>query len=185
MIPAPTPTRPARLRFEIRDILGVVVGYAMAAALFRAFWPASPPPIWVGGPASVFYIWLGLTLSGPLILLRRRPPAAPSPGGPGASSPHAPVSTQTWAESIWMFVGIYWIALGLFLIPTRLKTFGPGDALLFGLLPFLGAWISRLLAPKPRASRPEPAWTHGAAVVLLLTWPLAWGCMIVVSRWMK
>jgi hypothetical protein len=187
MIPAPTsnPTRPALLRFEIRDLLGVVVGYAMAAALFRAFWPASPPPAWVGGPASVFYVWLGLTLSGPLILLCRRAPSDPSPGGPGVSPHHAPVRRQTWAESIWMFVGIYWIALGLFVIPIRLHTFGPGDALLFGLLPFVGAWISRRFAPKSHARRTEGSWTHGAAVVLLLTWPVAWGCMIVMGRWMN
>ena len=53
MTPIPTPTRPdRRLRFEIRDILAVVVGYGMAAVFFRAFWPAAGPPTWVLAPAT-------------------------------------------------------------------------------------------------------------------------------------
>ncbi len=182
MTPIPTPSRPdRRLRFEIRDILAVVVGYGMAAVFYRAFWPAAGPPMWVLAPAIILYTWLGLALSGPIILLRRRPnqPSA----GEAVSTPAAPgVGTHTWAEWAWLFVGGYWVVLGIFVIPARLHKFAPSDALLFGLVPFLAALVSRLVGSDSRSARVRPAWTHAAAVWLLVTWPVAWACLVAVGR---
>ena len=47
MTPIRTRARPdRRLRFQLQDILAVVVGYGMAALFFRAFWPTGGPPTW-------------------------------------------------------------------------------------------------------------------------------------------
>ena len=52
MTPTAPATRPdSRLRFQIRDILAMVVGYGMAALFFRAFWPTGGPPAWLLAPA--------------------------------------------------------------------------------------------------------------------------------------
>jgi hypothetical protein len=181
MMPIPTTTRPGRLRFEIRDILAVVAGYGMAALFFRAFWPTAGPATWVLAPAALVYLWLGLALSGPILLLRRRPRDQGS-GLPAPSTPAEGVGTHTWAEWAWLFVGIYWIVLGLFVIPARLHAFGAGDAILFGMVPILGALVFRLVGSEAQAARTDPCWTHAAAVWLLLTWPVAWACLVVVGQ---
>jgi hypothetical protein len=187
MIPIPTTTRPTRrLRFEIRDILAVVVGYGMAAVFFRAFWPAGGPPTWVLAPATILYLWLGLALSGPVLLLRRRTPDQ-TVGEPGTALPPPTVGTHTWAEWAWLFVGGYWVVLGLFVIPARLHAFGAGDALLFGMVPILAGLVSRLIGARtPSATvQAESVWTHAAAVWLLLTWPVAWACLVAVGRGLR
>ena len=43
-------------------ILALVVGYVMAALLFRAFWPTSIPTILLGMPVLALYVWLGLAI---------------------------------------------------------------------------------------------------------------------------
>lgn len=182
MIPIPTTTRPARrLRFEIRDILAVVVGYGMAAVFFRTFWPAGGPPTWVLAPATILYLWLGLALSGPVLLLRRRTPDQ-TVGEPGTALPPPTVGTHTWAEWAWLFVGIYWIVLGLFVIPARLHEFRWSDVLLFGLVPILVALVLRLMGPRAPGERSTSIWTHFAGVGLLATWPVAWACIIILGR---
>jgi hypothetical protein len=178
--PPTTTTGPARRsRFQIRDLLAMVVGYGMAAVFFRAFWPTGGPPGWLLAPSLTLYVWLGLALSGPVLLLRRGPretgPDAPTPG----------VGTLTWAEWAWLFVGCYWIVLGLFVIPARLHGFRSGDVALFGLVPTLAALGFRLISPEATAARPASGWTHPAAVWLLLTWPVAWGCLVFVVRGLK
>src|SRR5947209_303216 len=111
----PTP----RLRFQIQEILALVVGYGMAALFVRAFWPSSGLPRALGPPALVLYLWLGLAMSGPIILLRHREQPL-RPPEPERSPASPPVATRTWAEWAWLCIGIYWIALGLLLIPSRL-----------------------------------------------------------------
>lgn len=180
MIPATTSRRPRRLRLEIREICAVVIGYGMAAIFFRAFWPAASPPTWVIAPAVVLYLWLGLALSGPILLFRRR--ADEERTGQASPAPTTDSGTRTWAEWAWLFVGGYWIVLGLFVIPNRLHSFRAGDVLLFGLLPVLAALLFRRIGAAPAGGRPVPLWTHAAAVWLLATWPVAWGCMVAVVR---
>ena len=182
MLPISTPSRPVRrLRFQIREILAVVVGYGMAALFFRAFWPAGGPPAWLIAPAMALYAWLGLALSGPILLLRREPRDRAA-AEPGSAAPVAGAGSHTWAEWAWLFVGSYWIVLGLFVIPARLHPFGPGDVLLFGLVPISGG---RGIPPGRvngrRGRAPNPGWTHPAAVWLLLTWPIAWVCLVAVG----
>jgi hypothetical protein len=182
MAPTPTTTQPAhRLRFQLRDILALVVGYGLAALFFRAFWPAGGPSAWFLASAMLLYAWLGLALSGPILLLRRDARARGHDGERPAASPDG-VGSHTWAEWAWLFVGSYWIVLGLFIIPARLHSFRTGDVFLFGLVPILAALVFRLVGPETTPARPAADWTHPAAVWLLATWPVAWGCLVFVGR---
>jgi hypothetical protein len=185
MIPIPIPTRPGRRwRFQIRDILALVVGYGMAALFFRAFWPVGGLPASLLLPAAALYAWMGLALSGPILLWRRRP-SDPAGGESGPSASSRGMGSHTWAEWAWLFVGSYWIVLGLFVIPARLHGFGAGDVVLFGMVPIVAALVFRLVGSEATAARLAPGWTHPAAVWLLLTWPVAWGCLVVVVHGLK
>ena len=179
MAPTSTTESSHRLRFQLQDILAVVIGYGMAALFFRAFWPSTGLPAILALPALGLYLWLGLALSGPIILLRRGPRRPPEPGAsPGTPSDES----RTWAEWAWLFVGIYWIILGLFVLPARLHTFRLGDALLFGLVPLLVALVLRQVGRRATSKRSTSIWTHSAAVGLLATWPIAWACIIILGR---
>lgn len=178
----PTESQPARrLRFQLRDMLALVVGYGLAALFFRAFWPSGGPGPGLLAPAAALYTWLGLALSGPVLLLRRGPsdPAA----DPTRATGRPYVGSHTWAEWAWLFVGCYWIVLGLVVIPTRLHEFRAGDVVVFGMMPVAAALGFRLIGSEAAAAaRRTTNWTHLAAVALLLTWPLAWGCLVFVVR---
>jgi hypothetical protein len=173
-----------RLQFQLQDILAVMVGYGMAAMLFRAFWPESPPSAAVGVPAIGLYLWLGLAMSGPILLWRRRSRSS----GDTLQNPQPPVHARshTWAELAWSLIGAYWIVVGIFVIPARLQDFKPGDMLYFGLLPIAVALALRLFGAGAIAERKvKQAWTHATAVVLVATWPIAWICLIVLGRTMR
>lgn len=171
---------PFRLRAQLQDILALVVGYGLAALLFRAFWPSSTPSPALGVPGLGLYLWLGLAMSGPIILLRDGPRIRRRSGSGGGSPP---VAARTWAELAWLLIGIYWIVLGFFVIPVRLRDFRFGDAVLFGLVPLLVALGMRVLGPKPaQGPGATTAWTHAAAVILLATWPVAWVCLRLLGK---
>ena len=190
------------VQVEIQDILALVVGYGMAALLFRAFWPAHPAWRALGLPGAGLYLWLGLAMSGPIIMLRRRllqPARAPADrasegylepsralpnSGPTAAceNPSVRAPGTTWAERAWLLIGAYWVVLGIFVIPARLHEFKLGDVILFGLAPVVVAIGLRLLGPSgAQVAVAVGRWTHTAAIVLLLTWPLAWICLIVLG----
>ena len=170
----PAPQRQPRV--PLQDTLAVVIGYGMAAIFFRAFWPPTGLPAGLGLLAVGLYLWLGLALSGPIILIRR---------GAGRHRPSAeppPTELFTWSEWAWLFVGIYWIVLGLFVIPARLDEFRAGDVLLFGLVPILVAVVLRLVGTKVPTERSTAIWTHFAGIALLATWPVAWAFIIILGR---
>ena len=168
-------------RIQLLDVSAMVIGYGLAAVLFRAFWPREAVSPALSLFAIGFYVWLGLAMSGPLLLLRRRhAPPEPEPGPDGPIGAHTPA--RTWAEMAWLLIGVYWIVLGVFVLPIRLHSFRFGDTVLFGLVPLLAGLVLRLFGPgdvqQGNTSKP---WTHHLAVALLITWPIAWVCLIVVG----
>ncbi len=120
------------IQIQLQDILALVVGYGMAALLFRAFWPTSIPAVLLGLPMLGLYVWLGLAMSGPIILLRDGARTHHSSEG---QHRRGPIASWSWAESAWILIGIYWIVLGLFAIPAHLHDFQLKDAVLFGAVP--------------------------------------------------
>jgi hypothetical protein len=169
----------SRLQFELQDILAVVVGYGMAALLFRAYWPESRPSPALAIAGIGLYLWLGLAMSGPIVLLR----TAPRRGELHQSQTlPVPAQTRTWAELAWLLIGAYWIVLGLFVIPARLRYFTLADMILFGLIPIVVALGLRIFGPKPAPERgPSHSWAHKTGVFIVTTWPIAWICLMVLG----
>jgi hypothetical protein len=192
--------------FHLLDLSAIVVGYGMASLLVRAFWPTGGrPPLAEMMAIGLVYLWLGLAMSGPLVLLVRRP-AGPAgagqvesmrafkhPGGgkrgrvgqPGEAHPPMIAGSRTWAELAWLIIGFYWIGLTVLVVPVRLHRSPLHDSALIGLLPVAAALLLRLLDRPSRSSRPNPAapaWTHHAAVGLLLAWPPAWIALILLVK---
>jgi hypothetical protein len=178
-VPAFRPT--VGVQFQLQDILALVVGYAMAALLFRAYWPSTRPLPALGVPGLGLYLWLGLAMSGPIILLRRRP-SSPTVVAERAGSLD-PAGSRTWAELAWLLIGIYWIVLGSIVIPARLREFQVRDTLIFGLVPVVVALGFRLFGPRGTSREDATStWTHRAAIGLLSTWPIAWVFLIILGK---
>lgn len=170
--------RRVRVQVQLQDIVALVVGYALAALLFRAFWPATVPAMLFCLPV-LLYVWLGLAMSGPIILLRTSPRTHERTL---AQHGNRQTTSRTWAESAWILIGSYWIVLGLFVIPARLHDFKLMDAVLYGVVPVLVAIGFRLLGPAPSPTEAGTTpWTHLIAVGVLATWPVAWVCLLVVG----
>ena len=189
---------------RLHDLIGLVVGYGMAALLARSFWPRSRPLEGVPAIALAFeFLWLGLAMSGPIVLLldRRgtsspalksgrpaRPgrlissgePVEPPVGRTGARQVLEPPASFTRAELAWMVIGGYWIGLTMFVVPAlSIDTPWP----LVGLLQIvaaLGLWV--VVPKRTKSGTAADSWTHAAAVGLLATWPFAWIFLILLSR---
>jgi hypothetical protein len=172
MTPMHEPSRRRGLR--LLDLSALIVAYGLAALLVRAFYPREGLPGHLAeGMVAFTYLWLGLAMGGPMVLLLDRR-ARPS------DHDSSTAGRYTWAETAWLLIGGYWICLAMFVVPSRL----PVDPLL-GVFPILAALFLRIFGTRS-ASRQDlsPAWTHGAAVIVLVTWPLAWVAMIVLGKTM-
>jgi hypothetical protein len=171
-----------RIRIQLIDAAAMVVGYGLAAVLFRAFWPRGSVSPALGLFALGFYVWLGLAMSGPLILLRRQHARDGGPNGRQQARSANP-SARTWAEMAWLLIGVYWIVMGVLVLPIRLHSFRASDSILFGLVPLAAGLVLRFFVPKTGSQGPDHAsWSHQIAVSLLVTWPIAWVCLIVVAQ---
>ena len=121
-------------------------------------------------------------MSGPLILLRHRHAHVIEPGGTQSAQAATPTA-RTWAEMAWLLIGVYWIVMGVFILPIRLHSFRFSDTILFGLVPLAAGLVLRMFGPRIRPqNRDDVSWTHPVAVGLLVTWPAAWVCLIVVAE---
>jgi hypothetical protein len=168
----------SRLQFQLQDILAVTVGYGLATLFFRAFWPDQSPSAVMGVAGVGLYLWLGMAMSGPITLLRRRSLAT----GSIQPAQRSTATLYTWAELAWLLIGTYWIVLGLFVIRARLPEFMLGDMVLFGLVPFAVALVLRIFGPRAtREQNTTHAWTHVVAVILVATWPIAWVALILLG----
>ncbi len=167
---APNPRRVIHLL----DVAALIVGYGMASLLIRAFWPSAGEEtgavLAVGG---LLYVWLGLAMSGPIVLFRHRRVSAE---GTDAPRPH------TWAELAWLVIGFYWLGMTALVVPVRIPNTRLLDASLFGLFPVLAAVVIRFFSPRRPPADSKPDWTHHAAIGLLATWPLAWAALILLGK---
>ena len=201
--PAPPDQQPGPRGLRLLDIIGFVAGFGLAALLARTVWPRAKDL--TGPPLVAFaleYTWLGLAMSGPIILGLdpRRPSSLPSSRpvrsgrlvGEVAVVPRltpqpipAPDSRRleyTRAELAWMAIGGYWIALTFLVVPAR-TTSAPWT--LAGLVPILAVFGILRLIPRRRerdSENPPTRWTHAVGVGLLWTWPLAWGLLYLLGR---
>lgn len=159
------------------DLMGVVVGYVLAAILVRALFPSAarePSSARVLVVLMLEYAWMGLAMSGPIVLaIDRREDRGPS--GP---------PRYTWAERSWLVIGAYWIALTLLIAPARLRADPRLGAMpVVGALLFVGGVAYAGSGPwrkGVRASVP-PTWTHRMGLGLVLAWPLAWAGLVLLS----
>jgi hypothetical protein len=167
------PTR--KFRLPILDVLGLVIGYGMAALFFRAFWPIQGLHPALAVPAIALYLWLGLAMSSPALLLRVLPDHS--------RTDISDRGNRTGSELAWLWIGIYWIIMALLVIPTRLTQFRAIDTILLAVLPFASIVVARIVKPAHNeTTNPEHRWTRQAAVVLIITWPLAWLCLMILGR---
>jgi hypothetical protein len=173
------PTRSWTHGLHLLDMLAVMVGYGVASLLVRAFWPSDETP----DPGNVVaigvvYAWLGLAMSGPVVLAihRRALPRESTEETPGTEATPA----RTWAELAWLIIGFYWIGLTILVVPIRMAQAPLRDATVLGVFPILAALVLRFVGPAPRVG--YPGWTHRAAIGLLLTWPFAWIALILLGK---
>lgn len=179
---------------RLSDLLGITAGYGLAAWLAQAFRPRSIPGSALAYASLAFeFAWLGLMMSGPLVLFLERERFAPGgsgqgrgkligdvpPGTPPEPDPIGARRAYSRAELAWSVIGAYWIGLAVLVVPLRS---GETPWLMMSLVPVLGlAWL--LVAPRPRAgSHPPRGWTHPTAVALLWTTPLAWLNLVLIAR---
>ena len=161
------------------------------------------PPLVEIAAIGLFYLWLGMAMSGPLVLLhrpRRRwcvtgspagespPPGAgqtPALGEPGEPKPPMLAGSRTWAELAWLIIGFYWIGLTVLVVPVRLHRSPLHDSVLIGLFPVAAALVLRMLdrpTRRPPPNQQDHAWTHHAAIGLLFAWPPAWIALILLGK---
>ncbi len=166
---------------RLLDLAGLVVGYSLAALLVRSFRVEFEPLVIGKGIAvGIVFVWIGLAMSGPVVLLfdarrPRRSPAHPTTHPPGRYS---------GAEMAWIGIGGYFIALTLFVVPARTR-----DAP-WGLIILTQAIASVIVVcrlaidrtQRPPGSGEKTRWTKPVASLLLVTWPVAWVALFLVFR---
>jgi hypothetical protein len=201
----------ARRNLRISDLTALVVGFGLAALLIRAFGArVAEPNNSVVGVLGFVYLWLGLAMSGPVVLVldrrsapkthppsraRKRIGSVPAAGpeqarAPGATRPpEQPTSPEaksesraqyTRAELAWLCIGSYWIGMTFLVVPTQLHD---TPLALVAVLQIVAAVALWFMKPKqPSIPGDGTPWTHWAAVILLVTWPLAWAAMILLTK---
>jgi hypothetical protein len=195
----------SRRTLRLADLAGIVVGYGLAALLIKAFWHSPElPSMETGAVIGFVYLWLGLAMSGPVVLLldrRAAPkehppkrlrigrPLARSEAGekPGEQGPQAGASSSearpryTRAELAWLSIGAYWIGMTLLVVPARLHDTPLALVAVLQALLGLGLWVIG-----PRGQAPEEdqqaSWTHRVSIGVVVSWPAAWIALILLSK---
>ncbi len=152
---------------RLLDLLAMVVGFGAAAALMRSLWPTERDlQVSVAIVAGVLYLWLGLAMTGPILLLLDRR---------GLNDATRQLS---WPQVAWMLIGSYWLVILALVVPTRLDVHP-----VLGMLPIAAALILRVLSPPSVKARiRNKSWTDRIAVGLMYSWPVAWGALILLGK---
>ena len=163
--------------FHLLDLIAVMVGFALASMLTCAYWPdQGVGSIWEVLVLVPVFGWLGFAMSGPVVLMIRRPPAT-------ISADDERPGRRTWSEMSWLIIGFYWIGLTIVVVPARIRGTRILDSAILGLFPVLAALGLRFFGPKELHGKGgEHAWTHQAAIWLLLLWPFVWVGMMVLGK---
>jgi hypothetical protein len=187
--------------FHLLDLTAIVVGYSIAALLIRAFWPeGEPPSLAESAVIGLFYLWLGLAMSGPFVLLIHRTSEPAAVDAHDEAETRARNGPRTGAEAAWLMIGGYWIVMTVLVVSFRGDRSTLLNAILKSLFPTVGA-VGLLLALYGASRRAESqphtrgtkrteetiraaaqTWTHRTAVGLLLTWPIAWLALILLGK---
>ncbi len=147
-------------RIGLGELVAVVAGYGMAAFGVRAMAPWKEGIGILGMMFGVIcFAWLGLAMSGPLVLAIRRVESG----------------RLTGAERAWILIGSYCIGLACVVGALRIQLPLLASAVPIGVIVIL--WLVNLKRREASRSR----WTRVAAVVVLATWPIAWGAFVGLS----
>ncbi len=162
--------------FHLLDIAALVVGYGLASMLIRAFLPGqNVRTIGAMVAAGIVFTWLGLAMTGPIVLLLRR--VEPDPNRPEEAG------SRTWAEVAWLVIGFYWTTLTVLIVPVRLPESRLMETAMLGLFPIAAAIGLRFFGPTSLALRATAgSWTHRTALALLISWPVAWICLVALAK---
>lgn len=200
-------SEPERRRaMHLLDLVCLIIGFGLASLWVRAFWRAPDvlPVVWLP-LIGLLYVWLGLAMSGPIVLLlqRRRAGQASEPGGErhltgsppraedgsvavpagqaySGTTPEPGAPLRTRAEVAWLAIGAYWIGMTLIVIPSRVHDTPLAFIAVFQIVAALALWV---IPRRPILEAGKGgSWTHQAAILVLVTWPLAWVAMIVLSK---
>jgi hypothetical protein len=168
-----------RRGLQLLDLSALVAGYGLASLLIRAFWPSAGMAHAAEAVAlALVFLWLGLAMSGPVVLLLPHR----GEGAPAAQDGQRP-EPRTWAELAWLIIGFYWIGLTVLVVPARLAHTRLFDTALLGVFPVVAALALRFFGRRRLELREAgPSWTHRAAVGLLWTWPVAWIALILLGK---
>jgi hypothetical protein len=179
-------TRPStvpRSGLQLLDLTALVAGYGLASLLVRAYWPsAGMAGTGEAAALALVFLWLGLAMSGPVVLLLPRR-GVPASGTAPEPDPRTSPEPRTWAEMAWLVIGFYWIGLTVLVVPARLAQTRLLDTAVLGVFPVLAALALRVFGRRRFGLRPTgPHWTHHAAVGLLATWPVVWIALILLGK---
>jgi hypothetical protein len=172
-----SPEPPGPTGFRILDLAGLVVGYGLVSVLVRSYWREVDPTAALKlGALGLLFLWGGLAMSGPFVLLLER--RGPAPGGPVPTSD--PPSRYTRDESAWLAVGAYLVAVTYLVVASGVfherKAWSLTIQVLGAVLFVL--WLQFVRTDPGRIVPRPPRWTRIAARLVLLTWPVAWAMLI-------
>lgn len=184
----PTHSRGPRLA----DLAATVVGYGLAALLFRAIWRGSLEGS-IGLVAAMVYAWFGLAMSGPILLFLDRRTLFASKKNPPFIKPRRVSEPETWiptsepltnpltrSEQAWIMIGAYCLMMTLVLVPARL---GESPLGIVAVLQLITGFVLFFLGPRRfRTDSNRLPWTHTAAQVVLIGWPFAWIGLILLLK---
>jgi hypothetical protein len=164
--------RPVVRAVTMTDIAGLVVGFAVAATIYRGtiLTVFDAGAVGVTIVAAIAFAWLGTSISGPIVLAIRRVQSGRRSWSWGKRSA---------GETIWGVLGLMWLAVGL---SRSLRTLNPAlmsnvasisataAAAFAPLLLILYWWLLR--------SRPNPGgpytWCHHVGIACSAMWPAGW-----------